>query len=198
MIALFNHRGVSGSREACCVRMAQRMRGSGYVLLCEGDRVLFSAAVGSAYSLRRGAVQDPDHLVCLAADRGSAVSDVVRLKHPSGSETPAFAGQAVLDDGYVFAVLTDSTTPPWGLWRPPRNRAARSANPPEVFCQECDEFSEGWQRCDTAPSHRVCSTCGWCACRAPKTRVAEKRCDTCTMMRRIDLFPGGGNTCVDH
>ncbi len=195
---LFDHYGVGGSREACCVRAAQRMTGSGYVLLAEGNVIRFCATVGGAYAVRRGSRQPEGHLIVNAGDRGNAVSDHVRLRHPSGSETPEFSGQAVRLGNYVFAVLTDATSPPWGGWHPPRDRQARSAGAPELDCPDCDTVTEAWKRCDTDPTHRVCSSCGWCACRRPKAKVSEKQCDTCFLMRRVDLFPDGGTTCVDH
>jgi hypothetical protein len=194
VVDLFNHPGVAGSREACCVRMAQRMEGRGYVVLAEGDKVRFCATVGDVYRVARGASQPVGHLILKAADRGTAHDDNTRLRHISGGETPEFYGQAVSDDVYVFAVLTDSNTPPWGEWRPPRRTAASA---PEMFCPDCDEISEAWARCDVDPSHRVCSTCTWCECRVPKVRVAEKRCGSCGTLKRVDLFEDGSELCVD-
>ena len=196
--ALFRHMDVGGSREACCVRIAHQMTGAGYVLLCEAGAIRFCATVGSAYTVRRGTQQGGDHLVSRAQTSGSARSDHVRLRHPSGGETPEFSGQAVREGAYVFAVLTDATSPPWGGWMPPRGSSARMPNAPEIYCADCREISEAWQRCDTDAGHRVCSTCGWCECRTPKTKIAEKQCDTCFTTKRIDLFPDDGPTCIDH
>jgi len=191
---LFNHFSVAGSREACCVRMAQRMRGTGYVVLAEGDTIRFCATVGGAYRVSRGTVQPDGCMIARAAERGAAQDDNARLRHASGAETPEFYGQAVSDGIYVFAVLTDSNTPPWGEWRAPRTATATA---PELFCPDCDEINEAWLRCDTDPSHRVCGTCSWCECNAPKVRVAEKRCDSCRTLKRVDLFAAGSEICVD-
>lgn len=194
VVALFRDERIAGSREACCVRVAQRMRGNGYVLLAQADHLLFVAAVGSTYAVASGAMQGHDHLVARAGTSGRATADAVTLRHRTGTYTPPFAGQAVEDDGFVFAVLTDATRLPWGGWTPPVDRRP---NAPEVFCEECDAVSEAWQRCEAAPSHRVCSTCGWCLCRATAPRVAEQQCNRCFLTKRIDLFVSGSTTCLD-
>ena len=197
VVELFHHSRTAGSREACCVRAAQRLGHNGYVLLAAGDEIRFCAPVGSAYRVRRGSRQPEGHLVTRAAERGYAVSDHVRLRHPSGFETPEFSGQAVADGDYVFAVLTDATSPPWGGWNPPRDRSARSATAPEIDCPDCDAVTEAWSRCEEQPSHRVCSECGWCECKKPQAKVAEKMCTQCFATKRADLFDDGNPVCRD-
>lgn len=110
---------VEGSMEACCVRMAQHLGASGYVLLADGSVVRFCAVAGDAYRIRRGTDQGDDHLLAAAARQGSAAAEQVRLSHYSGVETRQYGGQAVSRDGLVFAVLTEATNPPWGGWRAP-------------------------------------------------------------------------------
>lgn len=194
LVELFHHTRAGGSREACCVRVAQRMRGEGYVVLAEGGAVRFCATVGGAFPIRRNTAQERVGLLARAATHGSATDVNARLQFPDGRLTREYAGQAVTDDLYTFAILTDSSSPPWGGWVPPR-RAQGEA--PEIFCQDCDEFTEAWQRCDTNGSHRVCSSCGWCECRAPKVKVPERVCQDCFIPKRFDLFPDGGDTCKD-
>jgi hypothetical protein len=194
LVTLFHQDDVGGSREACCVRIAQRMRGDGYVVLAEGGVLRFCITVGAAYSIRRGTDQSQVGLLRAALANGSATDPITRLQFPDGRFTGEYAGQAVNDDLYVFAVLTDSTTPPWGGWIAPRRVEGEA---PEIFCAECDEVTQAWKRCDTDTSHRVCSICGWCECRVPQVKVPEKNCDTCTQRKRIDLFPDAGSTCKD-
>ncbi len=194
VVALFHRDDVGGSREACCVRIAQRMRGEGYVVLVEGNGLRFCATVGGAYPIKRGAAQDRVGLFRRAARNGSATDPNARLQFADGRFTGEYAAQAVTDDLYTFAVLTNSTSPPWGGWIPPRRIEGEA---PEIYCSECDEITEAWQRCDVNPSHRVCSSCRWCECRTPRVKIAEKTCDVCTLIKRAYLFPGGGTTCRD-
>lgn len=194
LVELFHRDDVGGSREACCVRVAQRMRGNGYVVLCEGDVLRFCAAVGTSFRIARGTAQATVGLLRRAAEHGSATDTDTRLQYPDGRLTEAFAGQAVTDGMYTFAVLTDSTRPPWGGWIVPRRPESEA---PEIFCADCDEISEAWQRCDTDWRHRRCSTCRWCECRTPKVKIAEQVCDVCTTLRRWDFFPSGGTVCKD-
>lgn len=193
---LFGDDRVHGSREACCVRVAQRMRGNGYVILAEGSTVRFCAVVGDTYRVARGTVQDRGHLLERAAQHGLATDNDVVLRHRSGATTPPFAGQAVTDGAYVFAVLTDATNPPWGGWVPPRD-SRPTDGPPEMWCDECDEIVEAWQRCDNDPRHRVCGVCGWCACRTPRRKLEEKVCQQCTQSKHIALFDEHPEICRD-
>lgn len=194
VVELFHRADVAGSREACCVRIAQRMRGEGYVLVAEGNLMRFCATVGGAYAIGRNAAQDGVGLLRRAAERGTATDPVARLRFPDGRLTSEYAGQAVADHMYTFAVLTDATTLPWGGWIAPRKA---EGDAPEIACPDCDDVTEAWQRCDTNSSHRVCSTCGWCECRTPRAKVPEKICDLCTLRKRVDLFPDNGPTCRD-
>jgi hypothetical protein len=194
VVRLFQSDDVGGSREACCVRVSQKMGGEGYVVLAEGDVMRFCATVGGAYPIRRGASQAKVGLLHHAARRGAAKDPNTKLQFSDGRFTGVYAGQAVTDDIYTFAVLTDSTTPPWGGWIAPRLVEGEA---PEIFCQECDDITEAWRRCTTNPSHRVCSNCGWCECHTPRVKVPEKICGTCQLSKRVDLFPENGATCRD-
>jgi hypothetical protein len=187
-----------GSREACCVRMAQHMSANGYIILAEGRLVRFCALVGDAFPLRRGVAQDENHLLARAASIGEARMDQVRMRHASGVQTREYGGHAVLaDDGYTYAVLTDSTRPPWGGWRPPGDEHPAGI---DMECDGCGREVAAWKRCSTCGGP-VCprQECGWCSCEAPRrARVAMRRCEgACQLTKRFDLFPPGSNVCVD-
>ncbi len=194
VVTLFRRSDVAGSREACCVRIAQRMLGEGYVVLVEGDRLRFCATVGSAYPIKREAVQDRVALLRMAVKLGVATDPNAKLQYADGRFTGEYAGQAVADGPYTFAVLTNSTNPPWGGWVPPRRIEGES---PEIYCDACDDITDAWQRCQKNPSHRVCSRCGWCECRSLRINVPEKVCKVCRMLKRVNLFPDGGAICRD-
>lgn len=194
LVELFHRDDVSGSREACCVRAAQRMVGAGYVVVCEGGVLRFCATVGTSYSIGRGASQAGVGFLRRAVERGSATDPNARLQFPDGRFTTEFAGHAVTDDIYTFAILTDASSPPWGGWIAPRQA---DGEVPEIFCADCDEVTEAWKRCESDGRHRVCSSCGWCECRTPKVKVAEQFCDVCTTVKRFDLFEAGSTVCKD-
>lgn len=187
---------VEGSREACCVRMAQYLKDDGYVILAEGSVLRFCAVAGGAFPVRRGTDQGPHHLLAAANRSGVTVADQVRLRYPSGFGTPEYGGQAVERGGYVYAVLTASTKLPWGGWRIPGD--PRPA-PVEYHCRGCDEDVESWKRCETCES-MICphEECSWCPCQGPgRAVIAERRCRICQLMKRVDLFDGGGDVCRD-
>lgn len=192
-VDLFDDPEVGGSREACCVKLAQRMTGNGYVLLAQADTILFCAPVGTPFRLARGTSQGHDHLLAKASQRGAAVSDHVTLTHRSGGGTPEFAGQAVASGDYVFAVLTDATKLPWGGWRPP---STSTGTAPEAYCESCDELVEAWDWCDIG-RHRICGECGWCACSKPKAKIPTRPCDSCFLTKPLAVFDGDSRTCRD-
>ena len=197
VVKLFEHDDVAGSREACCVRIAQRMSGNGYVLLCQEHLILFCAPAGSAYRVRRRTPQDQGHFITRAANGGAITGNHVRLRHATGTLTPEFSGQAVAADGYVFAVLTDASTLPWGGFRLPRTGDAARPQLPEIWCDDCDDACDAGRRCDRDRSHWVCGRCGWCECRRPSP-VAEKTCTVCWQIKAAHLFPDGGDVCEEH
>ena len=197
VVKLFEHDEVSGSREACCVRIAQRMSGNGYVLLCQENLILFCAPVGSEIRIRRRTPQDDGHLITRAATGRAHTDNYVRLRHATGTFTPEFSGQAVAAGGYVFAVLTDASTLPWGGFRLPRTGDAARPQLPEIWCEDCDDACDAGRRCDRDRSHWVCGRCGWCECRRPLP-VAEKTCTECWQIKAAHLFPDGGDVCEEH
>ena len=197
VVKLFEHDDVAGSREACCVLIAQRMSGNGYVLLCQEHVILFCAPAGSAYRVRRRTPQDQGHFITRAANGGAITSNHVRLRHATGTLTPEFSGHAVVADGYVFAVLTDASTLPWGGFRLPRTGDAARPQLPEIWCEDCDEARDAGRRCDRDRSHWVCGRCGWCECRRPSP-VAEKTCTVCWQIKAAHLFPDDDDVCEEH
>jgi hypothetical protein len=187
---------VEGSMEACCVRMVQRLGAGGCVILAEGSVVRFCAVTGDAFRIRRETDQGQDHLLAAASRHGSAVADQVRLWHPSGVGTREYGGQAVSRDGFVFGVFTEATTPPWGGWRAPGD-----PNPVgvEVLCGGCARDVIAWVRCDICGGMRCPrEDCLWCSCLGPtRVVVAERRCESCFLLKRVDLFPAAGAICSD-
>lgn len=197
VVELYEHDDVAGSREACCVRIAQRMSGDGYVLLCQENLILFCAPVGSAYHIRRRTPQDDGHFITRAVDGRAITGNYVRLRHATGTLTPEFSSQAVAAGGYTFAVLTDATTLPWGGFRLPRTGDAARPQLPEIWCEDCDDACDAGRRCDRDRSHWVCGRCGWCECQKPPP-VAEKTCTECWQIKAAHLFPDGGDVCEEH
>lgn len=195
VVDLFHRTDVDGSREACSVRLAQRMTGDGYVVIIEGSTLRFCASVGGAARIARDADQSDVGLFRRARQNGIAVEPEARLQFPDGRFTGQFGAQAVQDGEYTFAVFTDATSPPWGgAWTPPRSRVGDA---PEIVCDECDEVTEAWERCVTDPEHRICGICGWCTCRRTRGSVPHRTCDVCGSTKRADLFDCDGTVCCD-
>jgi len=99
------------SREACCVRAVQRLRGQGYVMLCDLDGVAVFSATNTPYPVRRGTPQLGNKVI-EAALRWRFASREARVTFPSGWRSPKFFGDARVDGDYVFGVFVEHM-PPW-------------------------------------------------------------------------------------
>lgn len=184
----------SGSREACCVRAAQYMRRDGYVLLAEGRTVLFGATSGDAYPIRRGTLQDEDHLLDRAFRNGTARLDQVRMRHGTGLQSPEYGGDAMLANGYTFAVLTSSTELPWGGSRDPGDSNPKGF---EFDCPRCGFNEHSWKRCPKC-NEPTCPICHWCSCDTRRqVRLAEKRCTACRLRFPASHFAPDSEKCRD-
>jgi hypothetical protein len=99
------------SREACCVRAAQRILGDGYIMLSDLEGTAIFTASTTPYGVRRGTPQ-PGNKVIEAAIRWTTASRESRVRFPSGAQSPLFFGNAHTDGEYIFAVFV-SYQPAW-------------------------------------------------------------------------------------
>lgn len=183
-----------GSREACCVRIAQYMRKDGYVILAQGRTVLFCVATGDAYAVRRGTTQDVGHLLDRAFQNGLARDDQVRMRHSTDLQSPEYGGEALVANGFTFAILTSATELPWG-----GHRAKGDAKPRgfKMDCMRCGFDEETWKRCPKCygPS---CPKCHWCHCdEVRQARMIEKRCIDCRLRWPASHYGPGSDRCRD-
>lgn len=177
------------SREACCVRAAQHLRGSGYVVLSDRDGVVqFAARAATPYAMARGVEQPGDSLLLRAGRIGHARGKG-RVAFASGAQTPEHHVDAVADGDYVFAVFTQGA-PAWGELNILADDGPIGI---DTICPKCGHSFPGFgSRCDNCLTHR-CPECGGCGCIGA---VTEKRCDACMQTKRASLF-AAGDVCTD-
>jgi len=162
------------SREACCVRAAQRLMKNGMVILSKGSDVLFSAPRNLPFRIRRNARQADSSLFARAARTGFATASYESVNLGGFVSGMQFDGQArTTADGYTFSVLTESLAEV--------DRGGRPL-PARWTCRECngDITGEPWcERC----SRRQCPDCG-CACPPSKAgpSVVAVVCQNCFLM----------------
>lgn len=185
------YHATSASREATCVRAAQRLLGSGYVMLSEEAVARFTATVGVPYRVARGTSQGADSLPAKAASRGTA-REQSRVVFASGKPGELLFGDAVLDDGYVFAVFTDR--PSWE--RLTLRNAADIAPSYEGSCRRCDsDFTVSYSFCTHCNEPR-CPRCGHCWCDT-KVQRATRTCTVCFLPWGLDRFSSDSTVCKD-
>lgn len=179
------------SRAACCVRLAQRLRGDGYVVLAAVDGSLqFCAAAGDAPRVARNAAQAEQTALTRAASSGRA-RELDRLTHRSGWQTPAMFTDAVRDGDSVYAIYqTDS--PSWAVGPIPSDQ--QFALPPQRTCEYCgtDHHSRA------AACHQcgvpACPHCHRCAC---QPQVTVYICQGCWLQKPAAEFPTERPLCTD-
>lgn len=99
------------SREACCVRAAQKIRGDGYVMLCGLDLVAQFTAATTPYRVRRNTSQRESEVIEAAGRWGRAKRES-RVCFASGAKSQRFFGHAMKDGDYIYAVFV-SYQPAW-------------------------------------------------------------------------------------
>lgn len=179
------------SREACAVRLAQRLGGVGHVMLARPDGTAIFTASASDYRVARGVSQGQNHITVRAARNGKARDETV-VRFGTGREIPLW-GDAVSDGQFVYAVLVETPT-----WDVPGVRILRRAlerpAPTEVECERCGHTFETWERpCEVCGIHR-CPQCGKCDCRA---EIRQKSCARCHIVKPAHQFAPGSDRCSD-
>lgn len=184
------YRDHSASRAACCVRIAQRLRSSGYVLLTDVEGcVAFAATAGDALPLARGTRQ-VDELFAEALS-GRSTRGKTRVTYPSQWQSPVYFGELQQVGDWVFGVLQDQP-PSWQVV-PLKGDELKPA-PGQIECGHCGETFTGWKppcdRCEV----RTCTHCGRCDCtKAP----APRTCQGCWLLLAPSRFPIDGVFCLD-
>jgi Zn-dependent peptidase ImmA (M78 family) len=184
----------NSSREACCVRAAERIIGRGHVMLAWGSDAQFTANRGTPYRVRRTTPQGDDHVTAKAASRGRARGEGSVIYASGHSSDTFYADAALADDGYVVAVFVDAN-PPWisGFVLPRADPWAAAES--EAYCTHCEvDFTTLAKPCPTCNGfvHPEPAGCGRCSC-APRTRDAL--CDTCFLRRPLGEFTRSPTTC---
>jgi Zn-dependent peptidase ImmA (M78 family) len=178
------------SREACCVRIVQRLRTDGYVILADADGVIRFAASNHDYRIRRDTEQGSTHPLAAAATR--QVREKARFRYPSGWQTPVYFLDALADQGWVLAVAQQHP-PSWAVI--PLRGNELFPLPPDEDCAHCGESLTVWQEPCTDCRKTPCPSCGRCSCRA--TSIKSQLCSECFLMKALLQFPHGSGICYD-
>lgn len=182
------------SREACCVRAAERISGPGHVMVLRDCIALFTASHSTPFRVRRNTPQAPDHLAARAAGLGTARGHAP-VTYASGVTSDSFFMDAVYDPAkdVVIAVFMENR-PPWeqGLALPPE----RATGAADACCTRCEVDFEGFGR--TCPScgdyyHRGDDGCGRCSC--PDAAPRSKVCSECFLRRPASNFNASPEIC---
>lgn len=187
-----------GSREACAVRLAERLTGFGYVAIIDTrtESVRFaSPSPSNPYRWRRGTPIGSSTL-WRARDRGEYRGQAP-VVWPSGQKRELWV-DAITRGNTIHAVFSDRR--PWddgtlslldGGVRPARGTAYRGT------CPHCGASKWGY-RLHPPCEETFCQSCGKCGCDAPSRPSPETRvCADCGLSKRASLFPNDEAICRD-
>jgi hypothetical protein len=184
----------NSSREACCVRAAERIVGTGHVMLARDGCAQFTASHGTPFRVRRGTPQGDEHITAKAAARGRARGEAT-VVYASGSPSNIFFAEAALaPDGYVVAMFVDAA-PAWASGFVLPRRDAWEAAETEGYCIHCEvDFTTLAGPCLDCGDyvHAGPGGCGRCSC-GPK--VHDALCDRCFLRRPLSEFTQSTTSC---
>ncbi len=193
------YRRTQGSREACCVRLAERLPGFGYVAIGDPSThtIRFaSPSPSNPYAWRRGTALPDRHPLWRAAAEG-AFRGEGRVLWPSGESMNLWI-HAVREASEVHAVFSEHR-----FWDAPGvsipDGASRPARPigQTGTCRHCGAHTWGYRACPACGDVR-CRDCGRCGCGAPAQAPREERtCSRCQTSKRSHLFRQGSDVCID-
>jgi len=193
------HEASSGSREACVVRLAERIPGFGYMAIADlADKTIrfASPSPSTPYPWRRGTELPDNHPMVRAGVKGEyrGQGPVV---WPSGERRELWI-DAVAYRNEVHAVLVENRH-----WAGPGVsvldggvRTARSTAYSGT-CPHCRAHTWGY-RLHEVCGELWCRSCGRCSCDAPdRFHPAERTCEECGQTKRANLFAEGSAVCID-
>lgn len=183
------------SREACCVRAAEHLRGAGAVVLLDRRGVVQFAAPRGIVPPARGSDQSSSPLVEAALrSPGTTTRHDTHYTWRDGRRSDQFYGQAAWCDDHLIVVLASDNVP-WLSFAPPRPDTSTSKWSPEDTCETCDEpllvFEE---RCPQCQEPR-CGD-GHCGC-TTKRLARDRMCGECFLLKPPSSFNGTSAICRD-
>lgn len=182
----------NASRAACCVRAAERLGGSGAVVLLNSDGVVDFAAASGIYPPARRASQADTPLIAaaLAAGESDRVFELdTHISYKPGNTSDQLYGQAMWCDGYLIAVLAGHTAA-WKKFAPPKPGTARFVVR-RGGCEICNSEFLVQDICSKC-SQPLCPD-GHCVC----TLARERTCVRCSFVLNVSRFSPGSSICLD-
>lgn len=185
----------NASREACCVRAAERIIGPGHIMLIRGGTALFTASHSTIYRVRRGTPQATGHLTERAATAGTVRGEAA-VTYASGARSDTFFVDAAFDDeeDLIVAVFVENR-PPWERGLVLRNRDRTEDATVDAYCIHCEvdfvAIGAPHRACD-GYVHNGHDGCGRCAC-APVAQ--DVLCEECFLRRPRSDFSQNPRIC---
>lgn len=191
-------RSSKASREACCVRAAERLTGIGAVVLLDVTGAVIFSATHGLIPPARGSDQTTTPLVAAALRASATVErDDTFVAYRDGGRSELLYGQAVrCDDDYLIAILAADNA----AWRPlalPRPDTGRSWFGSWWTCETCIGDAPFQVREPPCPRcHQPQCPDGHCGCNAARA-AKERLCDRCHLLLGPSRFQGASTTCRD-
>lgn len=186
-----------GSREACAVRLAERVGCFGYVALLDPRKheVRFASASETCpYIWRRGSRLPPSHPVWRAAGGEGMYRGEGEVVWATGRRNLWL--DAVVEGSVVVAVFSEDRYWPadgLGILGPTSVTSSRGIALSGT-CRHCGADTWGYRACDKCGDVR-CRSCGKCGCGAKESD--ERICPKCFLVKNRAQFPAGRQVCLE-
>lgn len=183
----------NASRAAVCVRAAQQLASPGHVMLLDPAGIINFSAAYADFPFRRG-LNQTETTIFEAANRSEAraTSRVTNFIYANGTRGQDLYAQATDLGGYLLIVAVVDGAP----WE----TLALSSTARPVYrdwhqCVACGELFKTLdiQRCEMCEDPK-CPECGRCAC---PSRVEERQCTKCFMIKPAHQFLASATICLD-
>lgn len=190
--------GSIGSREACAVRLSERIGCFGYVALLDPVRheVRFASASPSCpYIWRRGTSLPASHPAWRACENGNRFRGEGEVIWPGGGRRNLWL-DAVFDRSLICAVFSEDRY--WqaeglGILSGSSGGKARTIALSGT-CRHCGANTWGYKACEKC-GDVWCRSCGKCGCGAPAAK--ERVCSSCFLTKASTQFLAGSDVCND-
>lgn len=166
----------SASREAACVRAAQKLRAPGMIVLSQGPVVQLAINRGLPFGIRRNTDMGMDSVFARASKHPTMRRSRERLRlQPSQVESSTLEVDAVTDAlGYTFSVLMQQGAPWVNFTAAPSGPVGH-----DIECERCDRTRLSYKAECRVCGDRPCPDHG-CSC-ATSRPARALRCGSCNM-----------------